>query len=120
MSNLSLFALAGAAGSVSLTLYVGRHNNSRLLMLFFAGWVLSPFVALVWASLASKSWLDLRRVTLYSVVLVITLGSLLIYGYVAFGPPRAQTAFVFLVVPAVSWLLIAIALPMAAVLAGRR
>jgi hypothetical protein len=45
---------------------------------------------------------------LYSVMLVLTLGSLAIYGDVAFGPPRAKPAFAFLVVPLSSWLLIAI------------
>jgi len=41
------------------------------------------------------------------VMLVITFGSLGIYGALAFGPLRAKTGFVFLVVPAASWLFIA-------------
>src|SRR5579863_8224623 len=98
--------LAGAVGSVVLTLHAGRHNDSRILMVLFAAWVLSPFLALVLADVVSKGWSVLTRTTLYSVMLVVTLGSLGIYGDVALGPPRAKTAFVFVVVPPASWLLI--------------
>ena len=41
--------LAGAVGSVGLMLYVGRRNHSRVLLVLFALWVLSPFAALGWA-----------------------------------------------------------------------
>jgi len=112
-------AAAGAVGSVALTLYVGRHNPSRILLSLFVIWVLSPFVALVCASAVSKRWPVLTQATLYSVMLVLTLGSLAIYGYVAFGPARATPAFAFLVVPLVSWLLIAVALPVSAFLSRK-
>jgi hypothetical protein len=112
--------LVGAVGSVGLTLHAGRRNPSRLLMVLFTLWVLSPFVALVLASVAAKRWSFPTRATLYVVMLVVTLGSLAIYGDVALGPPRAKTAFFFLVVPPASWLLIAIAVPIAALISGRR
>jgi hypothetical protein len=99
--------LVGAVGSMGFTLRAGQHNKSRLLLVLFTLWVLSPFVALVWASVVSKRWSTLTRAALYGVMLLIALGSLAIYGEVAQGPPRAQTAFVFVVVPAASWLLIA-------------
>lgn len=111
--------LAGAAGSVGLMLRAGHRNPSRLLIVLFALWVLSPFMALVWANVVSKRWSVLTRATLYVVMLVITLGSLAIYGALAFGPLRAKTGFVFLVVPAASWLLIAVVIPMAAMISGR-
>ena len=101
--------LAGAGGSIGLMLRVGRHNHSRILLVLFEIWVLSPFTALVLGNLVSKRWPVLTRMTIYSVTLVLTLGSLAIYGYVAFGPPRAKPAFAFLVAPLASWLLIAIA-----------
>jgi hypothetical protein len=110
---------AGAIASVGLTLYVGRHNPSRILLSLFVIWVLSPFVALVCASAVSKRWPVPTRATLYGVMLVLTLGSLAIYGGVAFGPARATPAFAFLVVPLVSWLLIAVALPVAAFISRR-
>src|SRR5258708_28665132 len=106
--------LAGAAGSVGLMLYVGRRNNSRILLLLFALWVLSPFVALILADVVSKRWSVLTRAALYDMMLVLTLASLAIYARVAFGPPRAQAAFAFVVVPPASWLLIALVVPIAA------
>jgi hypothetical protein len=111
--------LAGAAGSLGLMLHAGRRNDSRILLVLFTIWVLSPFVALVLADVVSKRWSVLTRATLHSVMLVLTLGSLAIYGDVALGPPRAKTAFVFVVVPPASWLLIAIAVPIAALISGR-
>lgn len=110
--------LAGAVGSVGLTLHAGRRNDSRILLVLFALWVLSPFMALVLANMVSKRWSVLTRATLYSVMLVLTLGSLAIYGVVALGHPRAKTAFVFVVVPPASWLLIAIVVPITAQITG--
>jgi hypothetical protein len=111
--------LAGAVGSIGLILHAGRRNDSRFLLLLFALWVLSPFIVLVLANVLSKRWTVLTRATLYSVTLVLTLSSLAIYGDVALGPPRAKTAFVFVVVPPASWLLIAIVVPIAALISGR-
>jgi len=114
-----LLPVAGAVGSVGLMLWIGHRNDSRLLLALFAIWVLSPFVALVWADVVLKRRPVFIRATLYSVILVLTLGSLTIYGDVALGPPRAKTAFVFVVVPPASWLLIAIVVPIAALISGR-
>jgi hypothetical protein len=111
---------AGAVGAVSLTLYAGRHNNSRLLMFIFALWVLSPSLAFLLANMVWKRWSVHTRATLDSVMLVLTLGTLAIYGDVALGPPRAQTAFVFVVVPPASWLIIASVVAIAALRSGRR
>jgi hypothetical protein len=52
-------------------------------------------------------------------MLVLALGSLPIYGNDALRPPRAKAAFVFVVVPLVSWLLIAIVVPVTALVFGR-
>jgi hypothetical protein len=101
-------ALAGAGGSFGLMLHAGRHQKSEILLVLFTIWVLSPFVALVLANGFSKRWPVRARVTLYSMTLVLTLGSLAIYGYDAWRPPKAQAAFVFVVIPLASWLLIAI------------
>ena len=61
-------------------------------MALFAVWVLSPFIALVLANMISKRWSVLIRATLYTVMLILTVGSLAIYGDVALGPPRAKIA----------------------------
>ena len=80
-------------------LHVGRRNESHVLLLLFTIWVLSPFVGLALAANVSKRWSALTRATLYGVMLILTLGSLVIYGDVALGPPRPKPAFMFLVVP---------------------
>ena len=114
-----IVVLAGAVGSFGLMLHVGRRQRSVILIGLFTVWELSPFVALICAHVVSKRWSVFARSTLYGVMLVLTLGSLATYANVALGPPRPQPAFVFLVVPLVSWLLIAIVLPIAALISGR-
>jgi hypothetical protein len=111
--------VVGAVGSVCLTLYAGRHNDSRLLMALFAVWVLSPFMVLVFAHVVSKRWSVPTRAALYCVMLVLTLGSLAIYADVAFWPPRAKLAFVFVIVPPASWLFIAIVVPIAGLVGNK-
>src|SRR3989442_5306476 len=110
---------AGAAGSVGLLLHAGQRIDSpRLLMGLFAIWVLSPFVILVVGCLVSKRWSVLTRATLYGVMLVVTVASLAIYGVVALGPSRPKAA-AFVLVPPVSCLLMAIAVPTAAFISRR-
>jgi hypothetical protein len=111
--------VAGAGGSVGLMLSVGHRNDSVLLLVLFAIWVLSPFTALLLTTLVAKRWSVLTRATLYSVMLVLTVGSLAIYADAVLRPPRSAPAFVFLVVPLGSWLLMMIVVPMAAFLSGR-
>ena len=111
--------IVGAVGSFGLMLHAGRRQKSLILMGLFTVWELSPFVALVYAHVVSKHWPVPTRATLYGVMLVLTLGSLATYGHVVLGPPRPQPAFVFLVVPLASWLLIAIVLPIAASISGK-
>ncbi|HUE56040.1 MAG TPA: hypothetical protein VMO76_09425 [Candidatus Udaeobacter sp.] len=113
--------LVGAVGSVGLMLHAGQRKHSpRLLLALFAIWVLSPFVALVFANIASKGWSVITRATLYGVMLVLTLGSLTIYGYVALGSLGAKTVPVFVIVPPASWLLIIIVVSIAALISSRR
>src|SRR5260370_38079839 len=88
-----LAVVAGAVGSVGLLLRAGR-RTPRLLLVLFVLWALSPFVALAWANMTSKRWSATARATLYCVTLVVTLGSLAIYGPVVLPPPRPPRAFV--------------------------
>jgi len=113
--------VAGAGGSLGLMLWAGRRNPSRIwfLLVLFAIWVLSPFMALLLANMVSKRWSVITRVTLHCVMLVLALGSLAIYGYVVLRPTGSKPAFVFLVVPLGSWLLIAIVVSIAALISGR-
>jgi hypothetical protein len=121
LRTAALFALpAGAVGSIGFMLRAGHRNPSRALLILFAIWVLSPFVGMLFATILSKDWSALTRTTLYGVMLVLTVSSLSIYGDVALGPPRPKTAFAFVVVPLASWLLIAIATSIAALISRRR
>ena len=90
--------LAGTTGSVGFLLRAGQ-RTPRLLLVLMAIWVLSPFIALVLANVVSKRWSVFTRATLYCVTLVLTLGSLAIYGALILPPAGSARAFVFLVVP---------------------
>ena len=123
MASLRAVALiagvAGATGSLGFMLRAGQ-RTPRLLLLLFTIWVLSPFVALVWANMVSKRWSVVTRATLYCVTLVVTLGSLAIYGeLVVLRPPGSANAFLFVVVPPASWVFMAIVVPMAALISGK-
>ena len=98
--------VVGALGSVALMLWVGHRNQSIILMILFAGWVLAPFGALAWADRSPNFQTASLRTTLQVLMLLLALVSLTAYARVAFGPPMPQPASVFLLVPAGSWLLI--------------
>jgi len=108
-----LTVLAGAAASLGFTLHTGRNNDSVLLLLLFVGWVVSPFIALLLVNIVAKRWSLLERLSLYGLMLLVTLGSLVMYsGW--WSPAGAKPAFVFLVVPLLSWLVMGIAVLIAA------
>ena len=88
-------------------------------MALFTAWVLSPFVALGLASVMAKQWASLTRAAVRGLTIVSSLGTLAPYAVVALGPPREHTAFVFVVVPPLSWLVIAIVVGGAAFISRR-
>jgi hypothetical protein len=88
-------------------LYVGRNSDSGFPQVLFALWVLSPFLVLVSVTEAWRYLSFLTQQVLYRVMLIFSLGSVGIYGYVALNPPGAGPAFTFLVVPLGSWLVLA-------------
>jgi hypothetical protein len=60
----------------------------------FVIWVLLPFAGLIYARTGRWG------------TLVVAMGSLAIYGYVALGPPQPQVAKWFLMTPLVWWVVI--------------
>jgi hypothetical protein len=88
-------------------LYSGRHAPLLLIVLFTI-WVLSPFAALVLADAVSKRWSAVTRQALYGAMLLVAVASVIVYGADAMRPPRPQAAFVYVIVPPVSWLLAAV------------
>ena len=101
--------LAGAVGSLRLVLNAGR-NTPVLLLVLFVSWVLSPIMALLVANRVSKRWSVPTCATIYCLMLVVTLGSQVGYSG-AFNAPETKPAFIFLVVPLISWLLIVTVIP---------
>ena len=111
--------VAGGAGSLGLMFYVARRQPSILLMTLFTVWVVYPFVAFLCANVVSKEWPVLTRAALYVMMIVVSAGSLIIYGNVALQSRPAKAASMFLVVPPVSGLLTAIVVGIAALLSRR-
>ena len=123
MTSPGIATVAGAAGSVAAMLLVGFRNGATiptLLLMLFTGWVLSPFLALLAADRVSSRWAAPIRTTLHRLMLLLPLGSLLIYGYAALSTPRPKPASTFLLVPLVSWLVMAITLTIARSSPGSR
>lgn len=116
----ALIALAvGAVGSVALMLRTSP-NMPPLLVVLIGLWVVSPFVLLALGDRLAKRWPRLSRATIHVLALVLTLGSLAIYQAVAFGPPRPKPAFFFVLIPPISWLVIATGLATAALVSRKR
>ncbi len=111
--------LVGAVGSLGLMFNAGRNQKSVILLTLFTIWVLSPFVGLFVADKFSSSWSFLTRVSLYCLMLVLPGGSLVAYSGVL-NSPETKNAFMFLVVPFVSWLLMVTVIAIAALISRRR
>jgi hypothetical protein len=120
MRVVALVALvAGAAGSLIFMFREGQ-QTPRFLLVLFTFWVLAPFAGLFWAHTVSKRWSVFTRTTLYCVILIVTLGSLAVYGqWIHIRPAGSANAFLFVAVPPVSLVFIAIVVPMAAFLSRR-
>jgi hypothetical protein len=106
-----LALLAGAAGSIALMLRAGARQRSAVLILLFTGWVLSPFIALALAlaNMRAARWPPRMRTALSAAMIGVSVLCLTIYSMHAVrGVMKA--GFVYLVVPAAAWLLIAVAL----------
>jgi len=99
----------GAIASLALMFYAQRRQSSWFLRVLFTVWVASPFVILWWGGGASKRLPEPVRTAINAVGLLIVAVSLVLYGNNILNPPRAQAAFVFVVLPPASWLLIALA-----------
>jgi hypothetical protein len=103
--------VAGAAGSLILMSNAVEHPPAVLVILF-TGWVLSPFAGLFTAHMLYKKRPVSTRVTIYVLMLLIAVGSLVGYSGV-FIPPGTKPAAVYLMVPLASWLVMIITIPMA-------
>jgi hypothetical protein len=119
MSILKLFRVTaiviwaiGAGVSVNLTLFAGHNNKSALLVGLFVIWVLSPYAAMLAAYVFFRRRPPMVRVTVYGLMLVISIISILAYSN-TFNPFAGKPAAVFLIVPLILWVVILVALPVA-------
>jgi hypothetical protein len=97
----------GAAASLILTLYAGRHNHSALLIFLFVVWVFSPYFGLIAADrLATRAKTGVAA-AIHAESLVLALFPPVTYAAVAILVPGHTTTFAFLAVPGASWLAIA-------------
>ena len=108
LRSIALIALLfGSVGSLYFVINAGRNNSSILLPALFVIWVLSPFIGFLITNSISKRWSFHARRTIYWLMLIITVGSLIGYSG-AFNTPQTKNAFIFLIVPLLSWLLLII------------
>jgi hypothetical protein len=98
----------GAVGAAALFFRAGQHSP-QILIVLIGIWVFVPFAAmaamLVWSIRRPARTLSILSVT----TLVVVFCTLAIYIYDAFHP-RAQAAFVYVMVPPASVIALAIAL----------
>jgi ABC-type Mn2+/Zn2+ transport system permease subunit len=100
--------------SVGLMLRACRFNDSEVALALIAVWILSPMAALVLAEVVAKRWLIFGRATVHCLMLVVASGSMIIYAIDLFVPLSPRRGFPYALVPAASWLLIAMVLAVAA------
>jgi hypothetical protein len=114
LRRIAWMAVAGGiVGSLLLMLRVGPRAPAFLLVVF-ALWIAAPFAAIVIAGRFTTRWPARARSVLYLAAPVLAVVSLAIYGSVAFGPPRPQPAFLFVVVPPASLVALGLAVWIAA------
>jgi len=116
----ALIALAvGTVGSVALMLRTSP-NMPTLNIVLIGLWVISPFVLLALCDARAKRWPLLHRPTIHILALVLAVVSLSVYQSVAFGPPRPKPAALFVLIPPISWVVIATGLGLAALVSRKR
>jgi hypothetical protein len=101
----SIILVIGAMGSVGLTLYTGRNNPSIFLIAMFVAWVLSPFAGLWIADKISRRWYPVGHRAIYVCMWIVTAASIIAYSG-GFNTAETKTAFMFLVIPLASWVLL--------------
>lgn len=96
--------LISSIGSLFFVIYAGRNNSSFFLPALFIIWVLSPFIGLIVANRISKRWTEKIQLRFYWFMIVLTAFSLIAYTGVL-TPHNAKPAFIFLIIPFLSWFL---------------
>jgi hypothetical protein len=98
--------VAAAVASLVFMFRMGGRNPSALLVVLFTGWVASPFLGACGLTLAEKGLSAGGQVGFTVVSLVVAAGALAFYSG-AITVVGARPAFVYLMVPLASWVLLA-------------
>jgi hypothetical protein len=107
-TNAPFIALVlGAIGSLAFLINAGRTTPKPLLLLMGL-WVLSPFVALFAGNALSKRWSAGVQVALRRTIVVVAVGSIVLYALDTVRHIAGKPAAMYVLVPPVSWLLVAI------------
>jgi hypothetical protein len=101
--------IAGAICSLYYMFNAGRNQKSIILIILFTGWVLSPFISFFIANKIFDRFISFARALLYTLIIIITIGSVVTYSGV-FDTNQTKPAAKFLIVPLISWVLLAIAI----------
>ena len=100
-----IIALVGAVGSLYFMFNASRNQNSIILLGLFTAWVISPFVGFFISNKIFNRCTPTARVLLYWLIIVLAIGSLVAYSG-AFNTPETKNAFIFLIFPLISWILL--------------
>jgi len=104
-----ILLVVGAVGSLYFMFNASRNQKSILLITLFSGWILSPFVGLFLTEKFCKHWIVHVSSFFYWLMIILTIASLLGYSG-ALNTPKTKNAFVFLIIPLISWLLMIISI----------
>lgn len=74
-------------------------------MTLFTLWVASPFVGLGLTERFASRWPAAMRTLLYVLMMIVSIGSLLVYGNVIPMPAGTKNAAAYLMVPLASWVI---------------
>lgn len=105
-STAIMVALLGIIGSLYFMFNAGSNQKSILLLGIFTVWVLSPFIGLFLVTKISNRFAVANNSSFYWLMIILTIGSLVAYSG-TLSPPATKPAFMFLIIPFVSWLFIA-------------
>jgi hypothetical protein len=83
---------------------VARRQQSIILLFMFVAWDVAPFVVLALLDRASAAWRFRPRLALYVASILVSLATLVVYGFVAIHG-MYKPAAPFLVVPPASLIL---------------
>lgn len=99
--------VAASIGSIYFLFKTAQNQSSVVLLGLFIFWVMSPYAGLLVANKISKSRATSKRASIYWLTIFLAACSLIAYSGM-FMPAGTKPAFIFLVIPLISWFIILI------------